>query len=142
MFGALAEKKWDPDWKPEFLYPTPAADEEGSVFAVSHNGHHSIWTTTVFDLERGHVQYLYFIEGVMITRIDIHLSKSASGGTDVRVLYERTALDPAANAHVKALGEHDSHKVLSGNGRSRRWLLARSANKAECEVLAVIESVE
>ncbi|HEY3742789.1 MAG TPA: hypothetical protein VGL53_23245 [Bryobacteraceae bacterium] len=107
LFGALAEKKWDPEWNPEFLYPAPAADEEGSVFVIARNGHHSTWTTTVFDLERGHIQYLYFIEGVMVTRIDIHLSKPTSGGTDARVLYERTALDAAANAHVKTLGEHD-----------------------------------
>jgi len=109
MFGAWAEKTWDSDWKPEFLYPAPAADEEGSIFTVPHDGTRALWITTVFDLERGHVQYLYLIERKLVTRIDIHLTKPPSG-TDVHVLYERTALDPAANAHIKALSETDARR--------------------------------
>ena len=43
LFGALAEQKWAPDFKPVFLYPDPPADQEGMVFRVAHSGHSSIW---------------------------------------------------------------------------------------------------
>ena len=108
LFGAWAEQKWAPDWKPQFIYPTPAVDQEGAVFKVEHGSHASIWVTTVFDLPGGHVQYVYILNQLLITRIDIRMRKEDSMQTGVSVVYERTALDPAANAHVQALAKIDS----------------------------------
>lgn len=108
LFGALAEQKWSPDWNPHFLYPIPPADQEGAVFKVEHGLHSSIWMTTVFDLDHGHIQYVYVLNGILITRIDIRLSADAPAQTGVLVTYERTALDPAAEEHLKHLAEADS----------------------------------
>ena len=38
LFGANEERKWAPDWKPQFVYPNPARDQQGMVFQVAH-GH-------------------------------------------------------------------------------------------------------
>jgi hypothetical protein len=108
LFGALAEQKWSPDWKPQFIYPIPAADQEGAVFKVEHGPHSSTWMTTVFDLAGGHIQYVYVLNGVLITRIDLRLSANTPHETGVLVTYERTALDPAAEEHLKRLAEGDS----------------------------------
>ena len=58
LFGAFEEPKWAPEFKPEFIYPIPAADREGSVFRVKHGSHDSIWVTSVYDLAAGHIQCL------------------------------------------------------------------------------------
>jgi hypothetical protein len=108
LFGAIAEQKWAPDWKPHFVYPSPPADQEGAVFQVEHGSHSSIWMTTIFDLAAGHIQYVYVLDGLLVTRIDIRLRAEAASETDVRVTYERTALDPAAEEHLKHLAEGDS----------------------------------
>lgn len=108
LFGALAEQKWSPDWNPHFLYPIPPADQEGAVFKVEHGSHSSIWTTTVFDLDHGHIQYVYVLNGILITRIDIRLSADAPAQTGVVVTYERTALDAAAGEHLERLADGDS----------------------------------
>lgn len=110
LFGAFEEQKWAPDFKPEFLYPVPAVDQEGSVFRVKHGSHESVWVNTVLDLAGGHVQYVYVLGDVLVTRIDIHLSKSGEAGTSVSVVYERTALDPSANEHVQRMGAHDGEQ--------------------------------
>jgi hypothetical protein len=111
LFGALAEQKWDPEWKPRFVYPDPPADQEGAVFRVDHAGHSSIWTTSVFDLPGGHVQYVVFLNDVIVTRIDIRLARNGAGKMDVSVLYERTALDPKANEHVRTLANNDAKRA-------------------------------
>lgn len=108
LFGAWAEQKWAADWKPQFLYPNPPVDQEGAVFLVEKGPHTSIWVNTAFDLPRGHVQYVYVLGQILVTRIDIHLKKNGENQTDVSVTYERTALDPSANDQVKSLAQSDA----------------------------------
>jgi hypothetical protein len=111
LFGALAEQKWAESWKPMFLYPDPPADREGAVFRIQHPGHSSIWTTTVFDLPGGHVQYLVVLNNVILTRIDIRLARNGAQKTDVSVLYERTAIDSRMNDHVRDLAKNDGKQA-------------------------------
>lgn len=111
LFGAWAEQKWAADWKPQFIYPAPPADQEGAVFKVEHGSHSSIWVNTVFDLPQGHVQYVYVLNNLLVTRIDIRLTKQGTDKTGASVVYERTALDAAANDQVRALGKFDSQQA-------------------------------
>jgi hypothetical protein len=108
LFGALEEQKWAEGWKPVFVYPNPPADQEGSVFRVERPGQSSVWTTTVFDLPGGHVQYLVVLNNIILTRIDIRLSRNGESKTDVSVLYERTAIDASANDVVRDLAKKDA----------------------------------
>jgi len=108
LFGALEEQKWAPGWKPEFLHPTPATDQEGSVFRVQKGAHSSLWVNTVFDLATGRVQYVYVLADLLVTRIDILIKVNNRDKTDVSVTYERTALTSSANDHVKALAKEDA----------------------------------
>jgi len=113
LFGADAERGWGgEDWKPKFLYPQPAKDIEGAVFSVGHGQHDSTWVATAMDFPGGHVQYVSVINGVMVTWIDIRLKPRDVSNTAVTVVYERTALQVAANETVRALGPHDE-----GNGK-------------------------
>ena len=112
LFGAWAEKSWEPGWDPTFLFPAPPADQEGAVFTVSHGpGHDSTWVNTAFDLAAGHVQYVVFQDGTIVTRIDIHLTREGEDRTEVSVVYERTALVPSANTHVDELARGDREKA-------------------------------
>ena len=109
LFGADAERKWSEGWYPRFLYPVPPADQEGAIFRVDHSASHSsVWINTVFDLPAGRVQYVYILNQAVITRIDIHLTRNGSDKTGVNVVYERTALDPAFNEHVRSLAQSDA----------------------------------
>jgi hypothetical protein len=111
LFGAWEEQKWSPDWKPRFLYPGPAADRPGAVFKVEHGSHSSVWVTADFDLEAGHIQYVYVLNDLLVTRIDIHLRKQDDNATVVTVVYERTALDSSANERVQTMAAHDAKQA-------------------------------
>ena len=109
LFGAWAERKWAADWQPRFVYPLPPADVEGAVFRVDAGAaHKSVWTLTRFDKAAGRVQYVYVLNDVLLTRIDIAVTRRGEGQSDVAVAYERTALDPAGEEHVRKLAAHDS----------------------------------
>jgi hypothetical protein len=107
LFAPLAERGWAEGWDPQFVYPQPGADKPGVVFTVKHGGHVSTWIATALDLKEGHIQYVYFIPEALATVIDIKVSADSAADAHVRVTYERTALAPELNGHVKQLGDSD-----------------------------------
>jgi hypothetical protein len=108
LFGPEAERGWaGKHWNPEFLYPRPAKDTQGAVFRVQHGQHSSVWVNTLFDLSGGRMQYVAFIDDVVVTIVDVKLTSTDSSHTAVEVTYARTALQPASNDDVRALGSSD-----------------------------------
>ena len=107
LFGADKERVWAPEWKPQFVYPTPARDQQGMVFQVAHGQLTSTWVNTAFDLAAGHIQYVYVLGDAMVTTIDISLARKGAQTTRVTVVYERTALRPEANEHVQHFASND-----------------------------------
>ncbi len=108
LFGAHEERKWAPGWNPQFIYPTPARDQQGMVFTVPKGQFTSAWVNTAFDLAAGHIQYAYLVSETMATLIDIHLTRESGQKTAVTVVYERTALLPEANEHVQRFADEDA----------------------------------
>jgi hypothetical protein len=47
----------------------------------------------------------------MAVLIDVHLSPGANTGTHVQVRYERTALSPDVNDHIRKRGEQDAQSA-------------------------------
>jgi len=108
FFGPDGERCWaGPQWNPEFLYPLPGRDVEGAVFKVQHGPHNSVWVNTVFDVAGGRMQYVAFIPDVLVSTVDVRLTPLDPSSTKVEVSYARTAVDPAANDKVEALGKSD-----------------------------------
>jgi hypothetical protein len=111
LFGPEAERCWAGEhWNPEFLYPQPAKDAQGAVFKVQHGPHSSVWVNTLFDLSRGRMQYVAFIDDVVVTTVEVKLTSRDSSHTAVDVTYTQTALQPAANDDVQALGRSDRER--------------------------------
>ncbi len=106
LFGADKERVWSPGWNPQFIYPLPAADEQGMVFAVAHSHLKSVWVNTQFDLRNGRIQYVYVIPDALVTVITLQLTP-AENHTRVDVTYDRTALSAETDAHVRHMAEGD-----------------------------------
>ena len=106
LFGAEKERVWSPNWNPQFVHPMPANDEEGMVFTVAHDHMRSAWVSTQFDEKNGRIQYVYMIPDALVTVITLQLTAERQE-TKVEVEYDRTALSPEADAHVKHLADGD-----------------------------------
>lgn len=108
LFGPEGERLWaGADWDPQFVSPVPAKDVEGAVFRISHGHHDATWVNTSFDAAAGHAAYVYIVEGKMTTRIDVQLTPINGDATSVRVMYERTALDPSMNEKIGEMTKAD-----------------------------------
>jgi hypothetical protein len=108
LFGPEGERGWsDGHWDPRFLYPQPAQDTQGAVFTIRHGHRQAYWINTSFDVEARHFQYVYFIPEAMVVLIDVRFAELDPANTKVNVAYERTALTPEANEHVRDAGNAD-----------------------------------
>lgn len=104
LFGPEGERCWAGEhWNPEFVYPQPAADVEGAVFTIQHGTQNAVWVNTLFDLAAGRMQYVNFVPGVLVSKIDVHLTATGETTTRVEVTYLYTALSAAANEHVREM---------------------------------------
>ncbi len=123
LFGAHGERAWaGKHWDPQFLFPQPAQDKEGEVFTITHGHTHATWVNTAFDLESGHVQYVYVIPEVQAVLIDIHLHQDAALATGVKVVYQRTALTSGFNDHIREMGQKDGQAAEEWQGAIEKCL--------------------
>jgi hypothetical protein len=108
LFGGSSERKWGQGkWNPQFLYPQPERDAPGAVFLVGHGHTQSTWVNTAYDLAAGRFQYVCFVPDAQVAVVDVQVASETPSRTKVKVVYRRTALDPAFNDHVAALGSQD-----------------------------------
>jgi hypothetical protein len=108
LFGPNGERAWESErWDPQFIHPQPATDVEGAVFTVRHGPYSEIWVNTIFDMNKRHFQYAYFMPGLMVTVVDVRFKPVNSHSTAVHVVFSRTAITPEGNERVNAMSEND-----------------------------------
>jgi hypothetical protein len=108
LFGPEGERAWaGKQWNPEFIHPQPARDVQSAVFTIQHGPIKAVWVNTLFDLDAGRFQYVYFLPETMVTVIDVHLTSNGHNSTKVNVVYTRTALTADGNKHVTAMSQAD-----------------------------------
>lgn len=109
LFAPEAERSWAGDhWNPVFAHPQPGRDIEGAVFTTKHGPFTTIWVNTIFNIDSGRMQYVAVIPEESATIVDVYVTALTANRTAVKVTYTRTALTPAANAHVIQLGAQDA----------------------------------
>jgi hypothetical protein len=74
------------------------------VFLVNRPENQAVWITTQLDLPAGRIQYVNFLNYAIVTKIDVRLTRDTDK-TVVRVVYERTAIEPSANETVRQLAK-------------------------------------
>jgi hypothetical protein len=120
LFGPEGERRWaGAEWNPQFLYPQPAKDVQGAVFTVQQGDRKSVWITTLFDVDRGRMQYVSVVPGIRASIVDVRLNAVDASTTRVEVTYVRTALHGSANEEVLALGQSDRQEGPIGRRRSK-----------------------
>jgi len=126
LFGPEGERVWaGKHWDPKFVFPQPSKDVQGAVFTLLHGTQKVVWVNTLFDVDAGRIQYVYFIPDALVTTIDLHLEAASVTTTNVEVTYTRTALSEEANEHVQALGQNDRDSGKDWEGSINAYLKAR-----------------
>lgn len=130
LFGPEGERAWaGKHWDPQFIHPQPAHDEQGAVFTVKHGPYTAVWVNTLFDVEARHFQYVYFLQNLMVTTIDVQFKPVDASTTQVHVTYTRTAVTPEGNEHVTAMSEGDKTAGKDWQQAIGEYLAERKATR-------------
>jgi hypothetical protein len=114
-FGPLAEAAWSPEFRPDFVFPQPAAGVAGAVFRTPDG---KIWLLHDFDTAAGFVQYVIAGTSELVT-LSIHATADASG-TAVTMTYDITALDERGAMHLAKSASQCRCDERRHAGRDRR----------------------
>jgi Polyketide cyclase / dehydrase and lipid transport len=103
LFTARGEQTWAEGWDPQFLFDAPDDCVVGTVFET-HGRARVTWVVTS-STPGEHIAYVHTIAGDRVGIVDVSLAPG-TGGTDVTVTYDLTALSPAADDHVADFASH------------------------------------
>jgi hypothetical protein len=126
LFGPEGERAWaGKHWDPHFIHPLPAHDEEDAVFTIQHGPFNAVWVTALYDVEGRHFKYVYFLDNLLVTTIDVRFEIIDAASTRARVVYTRTALQPEGNEHVTAFTSLDKTAGPEWQRAIDAWLSSR-----------------
>jgi len=101
LFTAPGERLWIDTWDP--VVPGGGdGREQGSVWVTEAGGDKTYWVVVDFDAAALHARYARVSPGSHAGTVEVHARPGETGGTDVQVRYQLTALTDAGNRQLAA----------------------------------------
>ena len=101
FFTPEGERRWVPDWEPEYLHPPDGALVEGLTFRTRHGGEETLWMVSRC-ADPYEVDYVRLTPGSRIGLVSVRLTPDGAAGSDVTVAYRMTALSAPGEATLAA----------------------------------------
>ena len=112
LFTAPGETFWIDDWDPE----VPGGGDgraRGSVFVTRARGQETYWVVVDYAPDARHARYARIAPGTRAGTVEVAVSDDGSGGSEVEVAYELTALSDAGNDELAAFDERAYEAMLA-----------------------------
>lgn len=105
LFNAPGEKLWIDEWDPVILSGGDGRPK-GSVFVTGEGTHQTTWVVVDYDAVALHVRLARITPGSRAGTVEVNARSDGSGGAEIEVTYELTALSEDGN---QALAEFDAN---------------------------------
>lgn len=97
LFTPEGERRWVPDWSPDYLFRAGGGDEIDTVFRTEHDGEETLWIVLEHDLEEHDAAYARITPGSRLGTVTVDVEPIDETSCWVEVCYELTALTAAGN---------------------------------------------
>lgn len=101
LFTVPGETFWIDDWDPEVLSGGDGR-ARSSVFVTRVGGQETYWVVVDYDPDARHARYARIAPGTRAGTVEVAVSDDGSGGSEVEVTYELTALTAEGNEELAA----------------------------------------
>ena len=112
LFTAPGERLWVDGWDPEVLSGGDGRSK-GSVFVTDAHGDKAYWVVVDHDEEALHARYARFAPGTHAGTVEVVARDDGTGGTEVQVTYELTALTGEGNELLAAFDSDAYSQMLA-----------------------------
>jgi hypothetical protein len=100
----VREMEWLADWKCRVIYAASGLAETNGVYASLHPGEpDTIWMITWRDERLHTVEFVYFVPGKRVTRLNIAVHPAKGKNSRVEITYAYTGISEEGNREI---GEH------------------------------------
>lgn len=130
LFGPVGETRWDPGWKPRFLYPLDGSQSgTGAVFLTSGSaGRESTWLMPTYDVAKREVEYVIVTPGYVAIELRILVAPDSIGRSRADIRYRYTALSETANGFIDHWAAHFPSEGPHWAAAINAYLAARGAS--------------
>jgi len=119
----VRERDWIDGWECEIIYSKSGVNEEGCVFTTPRqNDKSTVWVTTLYDIEKGIIQFTRVTEGEEAVKIDIQLIEEQNN-TVCKISYQYTPLNPARNQYLRDNLDKDFNQSMQWWEKSINYFL-------------------
>ena len=101
FFTPDGERRWVPDWEPEYLHPPDGALAEGLVFRTRHGGEMTLWLVVRCD-EGTAVEYARVTPDSRMGTVSVRLSPAGWNATEAQITYRMTSLSSHGDLLLEA----------------------------------------
>ena len=109
MFTPGGERTWADGWDPRPIHPAETGVRD-AVFETEHSGH-ALWFVAELDRSNNVVEYVNFVAGERVTRVDVACDPVSPSETHVVVRYVVTGLSESGNTYVRRFDAHFDHEM-------------------------------
>lgn len=104
----VREMEWLADWKARVIYAESGLAETNGVYASLHPGESdTIWMITQRDERRHLIEFVYFVPGVRVTRLNIAVHPLVGKNSRVEITYIYTGISKEGNREITEHGAED-----------------------------------
>lgn len=111
LFTAPGEKLWIDDWDPVVLSGGDGRSK-GSVFVTDAGGDTAYWVVVDYDADALHARYARIAPRTRAGTVEVFARSDGTGGTEVEVTYELTALTDEGKEQLAEFDGSAFHRML------------------------------
>ena len=104
----VREMEWLAGWKARVIHAESGLAETNGIYASLHPGERdTIWMITQRDEQRHVIEFVYFVAGTRVTRLNIAVHPAAGKNSRVEITYVYTGISEEGNREI---AEHCSEE--------------------------------
>ena len=107
LYCPVRELDWCENWNPKAVYSNSGLVEKNCIFITSHGEDDVVWIVTEYDIETGHVEMVYHVSGVLVTKLEIQVSPITDEKTKALLRYSKTSLSEMGDKVLEGFTKED-----------------------------------
>jgi hypothetical protein len=118
LYCPVREMDWCENWNPKAVYSNSGLVEKDCIFITSNGDADIVWIVSDYDIEKGHVEMVYLVPEILVTKLEIQLTPITEDKTKAIITYSKSSLSEMGN------------KVLEGFTKKEYDIMMDSWEKA------------
>ena len=112
LYCPVRERDWVVGWNPKTVYSHSGLVEKDCIFITQQGDMDVVWIVTDYNLATGHVEMIYHVPGVLVTKLDIQVTPLAEEKTKAVLTYSKTSLSEKGDHALEEFTKESSDIMM------------------------------